>query len=228
MIPARGPPTVVRRVHHRITTISQREGHADSIDLAVPSGRLGRYRLLAAARGRLESTAKREILAYPGFGGEPADPAIRDIDDLLARVLARIECPTALIAQSMGGVLAVRAALARPELITHLVLCVTSGGVDMASLGAWDWRADFLARNANRPDWFVASRGDLGERLPAITQPALLIWGDDDPYSPVAVGERLHGLLPDSALHVVPGGQHDLARVHAASLAPLVDAHLRR
>ncbi|MBJ9663997.1 alpha/beta fold hydrolase [Burkholderia gladioli] len=177
---------------------------------------------------RLEATAGREILAYPGFGGEPADPSIRDIDDLLERVLARIEGPTALIAQSMGGVLAVRAALARPERVTHLVLCVSSGGVDMAALGARDWRADFLANNGHLPDWFVASRGDLGERLPAIAQPSLLIWGDDDPYSPVAVGERLHGLLPDSALHVVPGGRHDLARVHAASLAPLVDAHLRR
>lgn len=189
------------------------------------SGDTGFWRPLA---DRLEATARREILAYPGFGGEPADPSIRDLDDLLERVLARIESPTALIAQSMGGVLAVRAALARPERVTHLVLCVSSGGVDMAALGARDWRADFLANNGHLPDWFVASRGELGERLPAIAQPSLLIWGDDDPYSPVAVGERLHGLLPDSALHVVPGGRHDLARVHAASLAPLVDAHLRR
>ncbi|WP_186146177.1 alpha/beta fold hydrolase [Burkholderia gladioli] len=189
------------------------------------SGDTGFWRPLA---DRLEATARREILAYPGFGGEPADPSIRDLDDLLERVLARIEGPTALIAQSMGGVLAVRAALARPERVTHLVLCVSSGGVDMAALGARDWRADFLANNGHLPDWFVASRGELGARLPAVSQPSLLFWGDDDPYSPVAVGERLHGLLPDSALHVVPGGRHDLARVHAASLAPLVDAHLRR
>ncbi len=27
---------------------------------------------------RLEATAGREILAYPGFGGEPADPSIRE------------------------------------------------------------------------------------------------------------------------------------------------------
>ena len=48
------------------------------------------------------------------------------------------------------------------------------------------------------------------------------------PDQPVAAGRRLLERLPDAQLHVVPGGRHDLAAVHATTLAPLVDAHLQR
>ncbi|MCQ4437998.1 lysophospholipase, partial [Clostridioides difficile] len=59
-------------------------------------------------------------------------------------------------------------------------------------------------------------------------EPTLLLGGDDDPISPIAAGRRLLERLPDARLHVLHGGRHDLAAVHAATLAPLVDAHLRR
>jgi pimeloyl-ACP methyl ester carboxylesterase len=45
-------------------------------------------------------------------------------------VVQYIDEPTALIAQSMGGVIAARAALERPDMVTRLVLSVTSGGID--------------------------------------------------------------------------------------------------
>jgi hypothetical protein len=54
----------------------------------------------------------------------------------------------------------------------------------------------------------------------------MLLWGDEDPVSPLAVGERLLELLPNSELDVVNGGGHDLANVHARVLAPLVDEFL--
>lgn len=126
----------------------------------------------------------------------------------------------------MGGVIAVRAALARPDSITHLVLCATSGGLDMSALGAQDWRAEFLAANPAAPRWFVDDRSDLSAFLPAIAVPTLLLWGDADPISPVAVGERLHRLLPNSRLAVIAGGTHDLAITHADEVARLIDAHL--
>ena len=76
------------------------------------------------------------------------------------------------------------------------------------------------------PEWFVSFHADLSNQISRITQPALLLWGDNDPLSPVAVGERLNALLAKSTLHVVRGGKHDLASVHAQALAPLVEAHL--
>ncbi|KAF1028834.1 MAG: 2-hydroxy-6-oxononadienedioate/2-hydroxy-6-oxononatrienedioate hydrolase [Burkholderia plantarii] len=191
-------------------------------------GASGDVRFWQPLAERLAHPAERVFFAYPGFGTEPPDASITSVDDLLARVLARIDRPTALLAQSMGGVLAVQAALARPDLVTHLVLTVTSGGVDTQGFGASEWQTDFAARNVHLPRWFLDYRADLSARIPGITQPSLLIWGDDDPISPVAIGRHLEALLPDSTLHVVAGGRHDLANRHAADLAPRVDAHLKR
>ena len=175
---------------------------------------------------RLTVPAERVIAGYPGFGGAAPDPSITRLDDLIERIVESIDRPTALIAQSMGGVIAMHAALARPQFVTHLVLSVTSGGVDMTALGAHDWRRDFAAANPNLPDWFLTFKSDLSPALPEVKQPTLLIWGDADPLSPVAVGERLLTLLPNARMHVVQGGEHDLASRHAQALAPLVDAHL--
>ncbi|WP_141710637.1 alpha/beta fold hydrolase [Paraburkholderia nodosa] len=161
---------------------------------------------------RLATPAARRFVGYPGFGGEPVDPAIASIDAIVQRVLAMLDRPTALIAQSMGGVIAVRAALEKPQFVTHLALSVTSGGID--------------SDTSAFPEWFVSFHTDLSNQIASITQPALLLWGDNDPLSPVAVGERLNALLANSALHVVRGGEHDLASVHAQALAPLVDTHL--
>ncbi|AIO34478.1 alpha/beta fold hydrolase [Burkholderia pseudomultivorans] len=177
---------------------------------------------------RLTHPAARRIVGYPGFGDTPHDPAVDDFDSLVRHVLATIDRPTAVIAQSMGGVIAMRAALERPELVTQLVLTVTSGGLDMRGLGAQDWRAGFADANPQLPDWFLTFHADLSQEIGRIAQPTLLLWGDDDPLSPVAAGRRLLERLPDARLHVVPGGRHDLAAVHADALAPLVDAHLPR
>jgi pimeloyl-ACP methyl ester carboxylesterase len=170
--------------------------------------------------------AEQVFLGWPGFGDTPSDPGVMGFDDLLALVLAQLDRPCALIAQSMGGVLALRAALARPQRITHLVLCATSGGLPTATLGAEDWRASFQAAHPQLPDWFATDSTDLTSRLPELTQPVLLLWGEADPISPVNVGERLAALLPHARLQVIPGGDHDLGLLNADQVAPLIDAHL--
>jgi pimeloyl-ACP methyl ester carboxylesterase len=170
--------------------------------------------------------AKKIHVGWPGFGSTPPDPAVRGLDDLVARVVAHIDRPTALIAQSMGGVIALKAALRKPEWVTHLVLSVTSGGVDVARLGAEDWRPAFQKANPSLPDWFLKDREDLTDQLPDIRMPALLLWGDADPISPVKVGQRLSELLPRAELRVFAGGEHDLAHIFAADVAPLIDRHL--
>ncbi len=158
----------------------------------------------------------------------PPDPGVNGIDDLVAGVVAEIDQPTALIAQSMGGVIAMRAALERPSVVTHLVLTATSGGLNMADLGGRDWRPEFLAANPSAPRWFTDFRASLSPNLRSIDVPTLLLWGDADPISPITVGERLASLLPRAELHVVTGGDHDLANALPSSIAPLIDAHLTK
>lgn len=176
----------------------------------------------------LTCPARRVHVTWPGFGGVPQDPAITGIGDLASRVLAELDQPSAIIAQSMGGVVAMLAALRRPELVTHLVLAVTSGGMDMRAFDAEDWRPAMRAELPGLPDWFTSYHEDLTPHLPALRMPTLLLWGNADPISPVQVGERLASLLPQAELHVFPGADHDLARTRAELVAPLVDRHLAR
>jgi pimeloyl-ACP methyl ester carboxylesterase len=175
----------------------------------------------------LRHPGKREFISWPGFGGEPAEPGVNGMDDLVTRVVAAMTGPVDLLAQSMGGTIAIRAALQRPELVRHLVLSVTSGGIDLATLGATDWRPEYRAMNPTLPDWFITERTDLTERLQELTMPVLLLWGDADPISPVAVGRRLAELLPRAELVVVSGGGHDLACERAREIIPLIEKHLR-
>ncbi|WP_229678747.1 alpha/beta fold hydrolase [Silvimonas amylolytica] len=118
------------------------------------------------------------------------------------------------------------AALQNPGRVTHLVLAATSGGMDMARLGAADWRAEFARNNPDLPDWFGTWQQDLTAQLRTLDIPTLLLWGDADPVSPVAVGERLRSLLPKSTLHVFAGGDHGFAEVMGDAIAPLIDQHL--
>lgn len=191
-------------------------------------GASGDTRFWRPVSERLAYAGARTFAAYPGFGGAPPDPALGSLDDLFDRVLAGLREPTHVIAQSMGGVLALRAALARPALVRSLVLTATSGGLDVRALGAADWRASFAQTFPSVPDWFARDRSDLTAQLGAVKQPVLLIWGDSDPISPVAVGEALCARLPHAELVVLAGGDHDLARDRADEVARHVERHLTR
>jgi pimeloyl-ACP methyl ester carboxylesterase len=136
--------------------------------------------------------------------------------------------PTLLFAQSMGGLIALRAALERPEQIRALVLSATSGGIDMRALGAADWRPWFELHHPDAPRWFLDARDDLSPDLARVTAPVLLLWGDADPISPVSVGVRLRQLLPNAELTVIPGGNHDLVSERASEVTPHIERHLER
>jgi pimeloyl-ACP methyl ester carboxylesterase len=189
-------------------------------------GALGRTQLWEPVASLVTHPAAKVHIGWPGFGSTPPDPLIRDLDGLVAKVVAQIDQPTALIAQSMGGVIAIRAALERPDLVTHLVLSVTSGGIDVVGLGGEDWRPSFHETNPLLPRWFSTYQEDLSPRLSEVTMPTLLLWGNSDAISPVCVGERLALLLPCARLHIIQGGEHDLAETHANGIALLIDEHL--
>ena len=60
------------------------------------------------------------LVDYPGAGTIPHSSSVRSFDDLVALVVTRMNRPVDVVAQSMGGVIAVQAALARPQAVRRL------------------------------------------------------------------------------------------------------------
>ncbi len=163
---------------------------------------------------------------WPGLGTVPPDPRIASLDDLVALVLARMERPVDLVAHSMGGVIAVHAALARPRMVRRLVLSATSGGVDVSRFRAFDWRPEYREAYPSAPAWITRYDVDLSKDIRIINSPTLLLWGDLDPISPVAIGQYLASLLPRARLVIINRGTHTLARDRAAEVAAYIAEHL--
>ena len=72
----------------------------------------------------------------------------------------------------------------------------------------------------------METRPDYTPELRRVTQPALLLWGDADPISPLEVGRRLRDLLPDATLHLVPDGDHSFAHDRPGEIAGAIRDHL--
>lgn len=170
---------------------------------------------------RLPVGFKSSCLDWPGLGAQPADPAVRGLDDLVALAEHALDEPAVIVAQSMGGIVALRLALAHPERVLGLVLVATSGGLDVQALGGQDWRPEFLAAYPDTARWILEERADLAGALPALRMPVLIVSGQDDPISPPAVGTRLQSLIPGSQRVVLPG-DHAVARQSAQRMAALI------
>jgi poly(3-hydroxyoctanoate) depolymerase len=159
------------------------------------------------------------LVDFPGLGTNSANPRVNSYEDLVDDVAAKFAGPSVVVAQSMGGVVAMRLALRYPELVTHLVLAATSGGIDTSPYRAEDWRISSRLANPSAPGWAFANQADLSSLLPNVHIPTLLIWATDDAISPVGVGQKLKELLPNSELVVLESDDHWVARIEAEVVA---------
>jgi pimeloyl-ACP methyl ester carboxylesterase len=176
---------------------------------------------------RLADLGRSLVFGYPGMGDCPADPTLTSLDGLFRWLVEQLPAePSDVIAQSMGGVLAVRLALDRPELLSRLVLVATSGGVDVARLGGAEWRPDFRTSWPNAPSWFIDDRTDLTDRLKDIRARTLLLWSDADPISPLSVAHFLAERIPDSRIVTIAGGTHAFANERPDEVASIIRPHL--
>jgi pimeloyl-ACP methyl ester carboxylesterase len=110
--------------------------------------------------------------------------------------------------------------------VRRLVLVATSGGVAVEGLGGVDWRSGYRSDFPEAAEWILTDRSDHTDEIHLIEAETLLVWGDDDPISPPAVGEHLASLLPNATLRIVAGGTHSMAHDRPEDVAPLIEAHL--
>lgn len=164
---------------------------------------------------------------WPGLGNQKADPAVNCLDDFVNIVEDSLsDQPVDLLAQSMGGHVAVRILLKHQKKIRRVVLTATGAGLNLADFGGVDWKSDYQKEYPNAKTWIMEENRDFTNDLPKIKQPTLIICGDADSICPVKVGERLSQLLPNAKLKIVHGGRHTFARDNPHDISKYITKHL--
>lgn len=177
---------------------------------------------------KLPQHYQKKIIGYPSFGDTPESVEVKNFEDLTDYVLNQINEESVIIAQSMGGIFAVAAALQKSQLVKGLVLIATSGGISLERFNVQDWREAYRQAFLKYPDWFVTTNINYEEFLSDINVETLLIWGDQDPVSPVEVGTYLNQKFENSTLYVVKNGDHQLAEKHADEVAVQIKDYLKK
>lgn len=220
--------------------------HAQALDMLFEliylPGASGNTQFWHPVMQALQVKADSRVIAYPGFADQPSHTQVNGFEDLQRYVIAQMipSMPPTLkpteavaqkriiVAQSMGGIFAVQTALQHPMQVDGLVLVATSGGIDLSNFEVLDWRQSYL-KDLDVPDWFAITQSQgVAEALPEIRCPVLLIWGDADPISPVAVGQYLQQQFVQAELNIIAGGEHNLANVHADQVSVLISDFLEK
>ncbi|PTV47321.1 alpha/beta fold hydrolase [Acinetobacter pittii] len=177
---------------------------------------------------KLPQQYRTKIIGYPGFGDTPESLEVKSFEGLTNYVVNQINEESIIVAQSMGGIFAVAAALKKPHLVKGLVLIATSGGINLKRFNVQDWREAYRQAFLKYPDWFITTNVNYEEFLLDINIETLLIWGDNDPVSPVQVGQYLNQKFENSTLYVVKNGDHQLAEEHADEVATQIKDYLKK
>jgi pimeloyl-ACP methyl ester carboxylesterase len=166
------------------------------------------------------------IVDLPGFGEMRSDrPGFRlhEAAEYLQEWIEQVDIGSAhIIGHSLGGLVSIQIAATRPDLVRCLVLVAPAGvksergilGYSIPLLrAATQLRPRFaavLARDFLRAGPLTILRAanellneDVRPLLGEIEHPVLLIWGENDPMIPPAIGSVLRSELPNSRLLVL-------------------------
>jgi pimeloyl-ACP methyl ester carboxylesterase len=68
----------------------------------------------------------------------------------------------------------------------------------------------------------LSGRDVTDSLLPRLKMPVLIVWGQADRITPLSLGEKIHELIPQSQLEVIPGCGHLAPSQCAAQIGPRV------
>jgi len=156
---------------------------------------------------------------HPGWDGQVRDPAIASVEDLAQRYLALLLdsnlTDVTIVASSFGGWIAAELALLAPRAVVgRIVLLNPVGPAPTPSEIAHSRQVPGPEDGERSLDLVRSYTGpamcspDLSERLGAVAQPTLIVWGADDPVLPAAYGQRMAADLGNATCLVVTGAGH--------------------
>lgn len=208
----------------------------------------------------LGAAANGAALDLPGHGATPG-PGRRSVDDYAAWVmdfLAAGPVRPVLLGHSLGGAIALSVALARPELLSGLVLWGTGARlrvlpaileglaqdfgptvellVDLAYAPATPPAIKDLGRQAMAAtpppvlwgDYYSCHHFDVMERLGQIALPCLVVSGERDRLTPPKYSQFLASRLPGAQLALVPRAGHMLHQEEPLAAAQVLRGFLGR
>jgi fermentation-respiration switch protein FrsA (DUF1100 family) len=160
-------------------------------------------------------------LSYRGYGGSSGRPTemglIEDAAAAYSFAVARYPADRiALWGESLGSALAIALAAEKPVRCVVLEAPFTSA----ADVGAWHYW--FVPVRMIMKDQF---RSDL--RVDKVTAPVLVVHGENDAVVPVALGERLFGLIraPKRFVRIAGAGHNDLGMRAVAAAKHFIAEH---
>jgi len=168
------------------------------------------------------------------------EPSIELYAEAVIDFVNYLPAPAVLIGHSMGGAVALSVGLSNPDLIERLILAGTGCRLCVSEKILTGLETDYEATvekilrycfsRSVDPELFARARDEVRKvdpdivradfracnvfdccsRLTEIKIPTLIICGDNDVMTPLALSQQLQNSISGARLHVIPGGSHML------------------
>lgn len=198
-----------------------------------------------------------KLLKIPGLTAPlPAVWHLADYVNWLAEQISDKQ-PIVLLGHSNGGRIAISFAALHPEKVSHLILIDSAGIYHQeaplrlkrfafkttAKIGRKIIKSAFIRKvlyKLAREHDYEQAEGlvmrqtmtnllvtDLRAKMPSISVPTLIIWGEQDKTTPLTDGKIIHRLIPHSQLHIIPQARHSPQFTHPEEVVEIIKQSLK-
>jgi pimeloyl-ACP methyl ester carboxylesterase len=209
------------------------EIRGDGAPIILVHGWGGSIESLRALAALLSKKHKTIILDLPGFGASPKPPldwGIGEYADSIIELLRSLKVKRInYFGHSFGGSLGIYIAAKNPELISRLILCAPSYKRELKTLKGVSLFKKIIPAGLKPFLYHIFLPGsdlgkfphleanfrkivtqDLSPLSQKIKNPTLVLWGDQDSYTPVAGAQVLNAKIKSSKLKIFKGIGHGL------------------